>query len=193
MKKELLKIMLVIAVATQLIILTAVNAHAQINRYWSTSLNEESSMLAGAVVGGGAGTGAIYYNPAWISEGTMSKFSLNANLISWQFFTLRDAIGDDMDLHEIRFNIKPRFFSYLIVPKNREDLSLQVAIMNKAREEIEFSYSNSIQQDILLHTPGTERYFSNLKFRTRYNEDWVGIGGSHTYKSGLYSGEACLE
>lgn len=33
---------------------------AQNTGYWTTQMNEESFMLAGAVVGGGAGVGSIY-------------------------------------------------------------------------------------------------------------------------------------
>jgi hypothetical protein len=38
----------------------------QSHHYWTRSFNEESSLLSGAVVGGGSGPSAIYYNPASI-------------------------------------------------------------------------------------------------------------------------------
>ena len=50
---------------------------AQSHNHWTQSFNEESSLLSGAVVGGGAGPAAIYYNPASIAEITESKFSIS--------------------------------------------------------------------------------------------------------------------
>jgi hypothetical protein len=40
----------------------------QSHNYWTRSFNEESSLLSGAVVGGGSGPSAIYYNPASIPD-----------------------------------------------------------------------------------------------------------------------------
>lgn len=44
----------------------------QSHNHWTRNFNEESSLLSGAVVGGGAGPSAIYYNPASIAEITES-------------------------------------------------------------------------------------------------------------------------
>ena len=161
---------------------------AQSSRYWSTNLNEESSMLAGAVVGGGAGVGAIYYNPAWITENQISKFSFNANLVSLQFYKLTNALGEDIDLQTTKFNIQPRFLSFLLKPKNMKDLSFQVVILNKTRNEIELTHVQDMNLDILQFLPGTERYYANFKYRKRYNEDWVGIGTSYEIKPGFSIG-----
>ena len=127
---------------------------AQSSRYWSTNLNEESSMLAGAVVGGGAGIGAIYYNPAWITNHQISKFSFNASLISVQFYKLSNALGEDIDLEEAQFTIQPRFLSFLLKPKNKRDLSFQVVILNKTRNEVELEHAQEINLDILQFLPG---------------------------------------
>ena len=82
---------------------------SQTNNYWQRSFNEESSLLSGAVVGGGAGPSAIYYNPAIISEITRSKFTLNASLFSFDFIRAENALGDGIDLNSIKGVIEPRF------------------------------------------------------------------------------------
>ena len=56
----------------------------QSNHYWTQNFNTESSLLAGAVVGGSAGPSAIYYNPALINQNESHKFALSANLLSLQ-------------------------------------------------------------------------------------------------------------
>jgi len=84
---------------------------SQSTNYWTRSFNEESSLLAGAVVGGGAGPTAIYYNPASISEVEASKLSLNASLFSFDIITLKNALGNNIDIGSTKFNIEPRLIS----------------------------------------------------------------------------------
>jgi len=72
--------------------------NAQSYNHWVRSFNEESSLLAGAVVGGGAGPSAIYYNPASISEIKESKLSVHASLFSFKFLNVKNALGDGIDL-----------------------------------------------------------------------------------------------
>ncbi len=182
------KDLIVLILALSCFFLSSSELAAQSSRYWSTNLNEESSMLAGAVVGGGAGVGAIYYNPAWITENQISKFSFNASLVSLQFYKLTNALGEGIDLQTSRFNIQPRFLSFLLKPKNMKDLSFQLVILNKSRNEIELTHEQDVNIDILQFLPGTERYYANFKYRKRYNEDWVGIGTSYEITPGLSIG-----
>ena len=184
MRKELILLFLVLSFS----FLSSSELAGQSNRYWSTNLNEESSMLAGAVVGGGAGVGAIYYNPAWITENQISKFSFNANLVSLQFYKLSNALGEGIDMQTTELNIQPRFLSYLLKPKNMKNMSFQVVILNKTRNDIELTHAHDINLDILQFLPGTERYYANFKYRKRYNEDWVGIGTSYKIKPGFSIG-----
>ena len=84
-------------------------AMAQSTNYWTRSFNEESSLLAGAVVGGGSTQTAIYYNPACISEVQAAKLSLNASLFSFDIISIRNALGNDINinwfcLHQIKIS-----------------------------------------------------------------------------------------
>ena len=108
------KDLIVLVLTLSFTFLSSSELAAQSSRYWSTHLNEESSMLAGAVVGGGAGVGAIYYNPAWITENQISKLSFNASLVSLQFYKLTNALGEGIDLKTSRFNVQPRFLSCVV-------------------------------------------------------------------------------
>ena len=76
---------------------------AQFNNYWSYNFNEGSSLVAGAVVGGGAGPSAIFYNPAIISEISASKLSLNASLFAYDIFNAKNVLGDGIDIPSSRF------------------------------------------------------------------------------------------
>jgi len=71
---------LIIVVVLNILIIPE-TCNSQSHNHWTRSFNEESSLLSGAVVGGGAGPAAIYYNPSSIAEITESKFSLHASLV----------------------------------------------------------------------------------------------------------------
>jgi len=168
-----------ITIICLIFLLISVNqAWSQSYRYWTRNFNDESSLLAGAVVGGGVGPSAIYFNPAGISEAKNSSFSLHASLISFNFYNLYNALGDGINLYDGQAQIQPRFISYLIDPKHKERFSIEFAFMNNEIYKQDFNLGVSQETDILKNLPGLERYFAYFQFYNTYRDDWVGIGGS---------------
>jgi hypothetical protein len=152
--------------------------YSQSHNYWTRSFNEESSLLSGAVVGGGAGPSAIYYNPAIISEITSSSFSLHASLFSFEFLNIKNALGNGIDLNSSRATIEPRFLSYMIQPKKHPEWSFQIAFLNNENFHQELSRSVDEEIDIISSIPGKERYFALFNYTNHYRDDWFGFGGS---------------
>jgi len=162
--------------------------HAQSFNYWTRSFNEESSLLSGAVVGGGSGPSAIYYNPASISEITESKLSFHASLFSYRFYNVENALGDGNHLKWANLQIEPRFLSYMIHPKKNPDWSFELAFLNNENYKIDMASSVDKKIDILQSFPGEERYFSTFQYINRYRDDWIGIGGSWNVNRRLFIG-----
>jgi hypothetical protein len=160
----------------------------QSNNYWTRSFNEESSLLSGAVVGGGSGPSAIYYNPASISEVKDSKLSLNASLFSFDFINVKNALGDGIDLKSSRGNIEPRFISYMIKSKRFKNWSFEIAVLNNENNKSEITQSVDDRVDILTGIPGDERYFAFYQNSNRFRDDWIGMGGSVKLNDRLYAG-----
>jgi hypothetical protein len=163
----------------------------QSHNYWTRSFNEESSLLSGAVVGGGSGPSAIYYNPASISEVQASKFSLNASLFSFDFINVKNALGDGIDLDAIRSNVEPRFISYMIKSKKHPGWSFEIAGLNNENAKTELIESVDTEIDILTGLPGNERYFAVYQYVNHFRDDWVGFGGSVKVGDRLFLG-ACM-
>jgi hypothetical protein len=141
-----------------LLILFPFLIEAQVNNYWSYNFNEESSMVAGAVVGGGAGASSIFYNPAIISDINESKLSLNASLFAYEINNAKNILGEGIDLLSTRFYAIPRSVSFMYKPPNHPGWSLEFAYLNVANSEasgVNFTEKNI---DILTFLPGTERY-----------------------------------
>ena len=151
----------------------------QTDNYWSRNFNEESSLLSGAVVGGGAGASAIFYNPASISEIKESKLSLNASLFSFDFLNAKNALGDEIDFYDSRGYVIPRFFSYMLKLKKQPDWSFEIAFLNNSNFLTESTNFVDKNIDILTHLPGTERYTSFSKYSNKVRDDYFGIGGSY--------------
>ncbi|MEN8226142.1 MAG: hypothetical protein ABFS05_12365 [Bacteroidota bacterium] len=151
---------------------------AQSFNHWTRSFNEESSLLSGAVVGGGAWPSAIYYNPASISEITASKISFHASLFSYRIYDIKNALGDGNHLNWSSLQIEPRFLSYMIKPKNHPEWSLELAFLNNENHRLDVAQSLDRRIDILKQIPGEERYFATFQYLNRYRDDWIGIGWS---------------
>lgn len=153
-------------------------ASTQSHNLWTRSFNEESSLLSGAVVGGGAGPSAIYYNPASITEIKESKFSLHVSLFSYNFLNIKNAGGDSVDLSYSKIVIEPRFLSYMIKPKNHPEWSFEFAYLNNENYHLDVSQSVDTNLNILTNSPGLDRYYAYFQFRNAYRNDWIGGGGS---------------
>ncbi|NTV84299.1 MAG: hypothetical protein HGA23_08380, partial [Bacteroidales bacterium] len=166
----------------------SLNSYSQTHNYWTRSFNEESSLLSGAVVGGGSGPSAIYYNPASISEVKASKFSLNASLFSFDFVNIKNALGDDINVKMSRASVEPRFISYMIKSRRFKNWSFEIAILNNENTKAVISESVDRQIDVLTGIPGDERYFAIYQFSSQFRDDWIGMGGSVRLNEKLSAG-----
>ena len=151
---------------------------AQSHNYWARSFNEESSLLSGAVVGGGSGPTSIYYNPANISEVKASSLSVNASLFSFDFINRKNALGEGVNLNASKANVEPRFLSYMIKGKKHPDWSFEIAYLNNENLKVEMTESVDKNIDILSQTPGMERYFAIYRYNDNFRDDWICLGGS---------------
>lgn len=161
---------------------------AQINNYWSYNFNEESSMIAGAVVGGGAGASSIFYNPAIISDINESKLSLNASLFAYEMNNANNILGEGIDLQSTRFYAIPRSVSYMHKPRNHPGWSLEFAYLNVGNSE--FSGVNFTEKniDILTYLPGSENYKAYTDLKTNVRTDFFGAGGSIKLSEAFFAG-----
>ena len=163
-------------------------ANAQFNNHWSHNFNEESSLVAGAVVGGGAGSSSIFYNPASISEITDSKLSVNMSFYSYDYLKYNNALGNNLDIYSSRLYMIPRNVSFMVKSPNYPGWSFELAYLNVANFTAESMGSTDKAIDILKNLPGTERYTSYSYSRTEFRNDFLGFGGSKKLSENFYFG-----
>lgn len=149
------------------------------NHYWGHNFNSISSLLGGAVVAGDAGNTAIFYNPATIGDMQAgNNLSLTANLLSWNFYNLKNALGDGIDLYDDNFLVQPQFISYSFKPKNKK-LNLSFTGLTRIKEQVEMIYINSEYKDVVKYIPGDEKYNTTFNYRNDYTDSWIGAALSY--------------
>ncbi len=163
-------------------------ALGQSHNYWTRSFNEESSLLSGSVVGGGAGPSAIYYNPASISEVKASKLSLNTSLFSLNFINIHNALGDHIDLGEAIGRVEPRFIAYMLKLKKYQTWSFEIAFLNNENVETEFLAAVDARENVLTGNPGDDRYVAYYQYYNKFKDEWIGIGASKKFGNRLFLG-----
>ena len=151
---------------------------AQPSNYWSMGSNTPSSLLAGAVVGGGAGITSIFYNPAGISDIEQNNLALNASLFSFNWHLYDNALGNKSQLDYLEWQVKPRFLSYQFKSKKHKRINYQLAIFNRNQKLIELYDQKTFE---LTTEVGNNKlnYTASYDLEKRYTDYWLGFGISY--------------
>lgn len=162
-----------------LVFLGLVSNAQLINHYWGHNFNSTSSLLGGAVIAGEANNAAIFYNPATIGEiQSGSNLSLAANLFTWNFYNMYNALGEGINLHTNNFLVQPQFLSYAYKPAVK-GINISIAALTRVKEQMEVTYTNSRYADVITYLPGLEKYSTTFNYRNDFSDTWVGIAFSH--------------
>lgn len=151
----------------------------QSNYYWIQNFNTESSLLAGAVVGGSAGPSAVYYNPALINQDESHKFALSANLLSFQSMKIENLAGSSTEYSQFILQIQPKFMSYAGSPKKNPKITYEFAFLVPITNDVKFSYYYADELDILKRLDGEESYTGEIVYKYAYDDYYFGGGLSN--------------
>ncbi|NLR91055.1 MULTISPECIES: hypothetical protein [Flammeovirga] len=159
-----------------LLLSIAFTSKSQTGRYWSNSFNTDASLLSGAVVGGGSGIAAIFYNPAQIADIDYQKFSISANIFSMYIFRYENGLGGGNHYGDWNFQVQPRFVAFLLRPKNWTNTSIELASFTRDNVNTELRSRTNKQLDFIDITPGPEEYLGDYYYRMDYEDYWLSIG-----------------
>jgi hypothetical protein len=154
-------------------------SYGQSNYYWAQNFNTESSLLAGAVVGGDAGPSAVYYNPALINQDESHKFALSANLLSFQSMSIDNLAGSGTEYDKFILQIQPKFLSYAGSPKNNPKITYEFAFLVPLNNNVKFSYYYHDTLDIIKRLDGNEDYVGEIVYKNEYDDYYIGGGLSY--------------
>ncbi len=165
------------------------NSFAQSDNYWSWNFNTMSMLMAGSVVGGNADASSIYYNPSLISGDEGPSLTLSASLLSIQSYKAENIAGDGVDLDKIFVKIQPRFISYNFRTKN-EKLNIEASVLTPVSEDINYTLQHFDDIDLIDRTEGVETYSGYLKYSRKYDDVYIGLGGSYRITEKLSVGSS---
>ena len=149
------------------------------NHYWSLNFNSQSSLLSGAVVAGDGGNTSIYFNPSTISEiKTGANLSFAASLFTWGVYYFKNALGDDINMNNVSFNVQPQFLSYSYRRKDSK-FAFAITALTRMKERFDINYYNSQEINIIKSSPGLENYESSFKYFLDYSDNWFGAASAY--------------
>jgi hypothetical protein len=150
--------------------------YSQSDHYWSQNFNTESSLVAGAVVGGGAGPSAVYYNPSLIDEENAHRLSLSANLLSGQYLHFKNHAGEGTKTDRFNLVFQPKFLSYMGKTKNHENITYELAVLTPIKKDYRIDYFYEDRLDIINRLDGPETYTGRIIFKDKYKDLYFGGG-----------------
>jgi hypothetical protein len=154
------------------------NSFSQSDNYWSWNFNTMSMLMAGSVVGGSPDASSIYYNPSLITWGEGPSLTLSASLITVQSYRAENIAGDGIDLNKIFLKIQPRFISFNFRTRN-EKLNIEVSLFTPVSEGIDYTLQHFDSLDLIERTEGVETYSGYLNYSRKYDDLYIGLGGSY--------------
>lgn len=167
---------------------TSISQGQLINHYWSLNFNSQSSLLSGAVVAGDGGNTSIYFNPATISEIKQgANLSFAASLFTWGIYYFKDALGKNIDMTNLSFNVQPQFLSYSYRRKDSK-FAFAFTALTRTKERFDFNYYKSEEIDIIESNPGVENYNAAYKYYLEYTDNWFGVATSYNFSDYFKAG-----
>ena len=76
----------------------SVLSYSQDGHYWTQQYGTRSMLLSSSVIGGVDDLGAVYYNPARLSQISNPAFLLSADVYEWNRLKVDDAFGNNKNV-----------------------------------------------------------------------------------------------
>lgn len=172
----LLKRITVVTLTAALFLLMAAKGFSQSNRYWANNFSDQGALLSGAVVGGGTGPSAIFYNPGYISRIANSRFTVNADIIKLDSYRWENGLGQDEDISSFQPLVVPGFLSFLIKPKGNDRFTFQISALTRDESNFNLTHRKEDVGEYFPSVDGDEVYNAFFESNDRSVDLWVGFG-----------------
>ncbi len=149
---------------------------AQDAHYNSQQPDSKGTLNGGTGTAGSRELSAAYYNPGIIALFEKSNLGISGNLYAFDFINLSDGTGKGSELIGSNFQVIPSLFAGTFKWKNNSKITTTYAYINRN------FYSNRLKGfgRSTIEVNGQEFFASNnYDVRTRYTEDWFGVGISY--------------
>jgi hypothetical protein len=132
--------------------------------------------VAGAVVGGYAGPGAVFYNPAMIEQDDKQSFAISMRPFSLQFYNVENIGGEDVNMKQSQLKVQPRFISYVQAPENQKSINFEVAFLTNISQDLHFNVAHIDSLNVINRLDGDEIFSGSLSYVRTFEDIYVGGG-----------------
>ena len=168
-----------ILIAVVMFMLGAHSSQAQDGHYWTEQFGTRSMLLNGAVIGSVEDLGAVYYNPARMSQFETPAFVISAKVYEYKKTTIKDGLGDDIDLKRSSFGGGPSLVSGTFKLKFLKKHKFAYAFLSRSRFDENFSFRIEDFGDFVEAFDGEEYFSGEISISKKTKDEW--IGGSWSY------------
>ena len=161
---------------------------AQSGHYWTQQYGTRSMLLGGSVIGGVSDLGAVYYNPARISQSDNLAFMISADVYELNNLTIEDAYGNNKNASSSDFGGVPSLAAGSLKVPFLKNHNFAWLILNRMNSDLGFNYKNEVYDNVLENFPGEEYLGAEFALTQRAKEEWMGLSWSYAITEKLSVG-----
>jgi hypothetical protein len=166
----------------------SVNLYGQSAHYWTEAYGTRSMLLSGVVVGSSEDLGAVFYNPARISQFETPAFVISGQVYVLKGLTIKNGLGDNIDLNQSSFGGGPSMVSGTFKLGFLKGHHFAYAFLTRNESNFDYSFAFSKFGDFVNTFPGDEFYSGEIKISRRYKDNWMGLSWSYPINEKLSVG-----
>ncbi len=145
-------------------------------------------LLSGSVIGGVDDLGAVYYNPARLSQITNSAFLVNADVYEWNTMKFEDAFGENKNESNSEFGGVPSLAAGTFKLKFLKKHYFAWAILLRQNMDINLTYKDEVYEDIVDQFPGKEYFGAEIIEKSKTKEEWFSVAWAYPINDKLSIG-----
>jgi len=169
-------------------LLIPIQLFAQTAHYWTESFGTRSMLLNGVVVGSVQDLGAVYYNPARLSQFEAPAFVITGQVYELGKITVRNGLGDGIDLNKSNFGGGPSLVSGTFKLGFLKGHHFAYAFLTRSKSANNFNYAVDDFGDFVDSYPGEEYFSGQISSINKINDEWMGLSWSYPINEKLSVG-----
>jgi len=155
------------------------SSFAQDGHYWTQQYGTRSMLLSGSIIGGVDDLGAVYYNPARLSQVTNSAFLLSADVYEWNTIKIEDAFGNNKNASKSDFGGVPSLAAGSFKIGFLKNHYFAWAILVRQNQDLNIAYKDEVYDDVIENFPGEEHFGAEIIQSAKAKEEWMGFSWAY--------------
>ena len=156
-------------------------SYGQSGHYWSESFGTRSMLLNGTVIGSVQDLGAVFYNPARISQMEAPAFAISGQVYDLTNTRIENGLGDGLDLEHSDFGSGPSLVSGTFKLGFLPGHQFAYAFLSRSNFSTDFNFAIEDFGDYVDAFPGDEHYSGELEATNQVKDEWIGLSWSFPF------------